>query len=176
MGLRPALRAARGTLRVPRSGRTLRVQPGQRLAPLAPLRGVRAAENFEDMPSLDRFLPALKFLAQTNGKVNRKSRAFSPRTTGNPSRKFCVACEAKVRQATDGLFVIFVACDVTGPPKSLQKDWAPCARKPRPKLFSCEIPSSWLTKFVLFEAPLPPLVHFTLLWLRELRVRGTFFV
>ena len=30
----------------------------------------------------------LKFLAQTNGKVNRKSRAFSPRTNGKHSRQF----------------------------------------------------------------------------------------
>ena len=67
----------------------------------------------------------------------------------------------------------FFSCDVRGPPPKKTGVGGLCPQC-GPQYTLCEVPSSWLTKFVLFEAPLPPLVHFTLLWLRELRVQGAF--
>ena len=70
----------------------------------------------------------------------------------------------------------FFSCDVTGAPAAPSQKTGVGGLCPQcgPQYTLCEVPSSWLTKFVLFEAPLPPLVRFTLLWLRELRVQPSF--
>ena len=93
------------------------------------------------------------------------------------TRKFCVASARKSSRSPRPTFrdFFFVRCD-GGTKKALPKKraWVACAHNVAHSFFG-EVQPSWLTKLVLFEAPLPPLVHFALLWLGELCVRGQLF-
>ena len=93
------------------------------------------------------------------------------------TRKFCVASARKSSRSPRPTFrdFFFVRCD-GGAKKALPKKraWVACAHNVAHSFFG-EVQPSWLTKLVLFEAPLPPLVHFALLWLGELCVRGQLF-
>ena len=96
---------------------------------------------------------------------------FLPEQVEIPTGNFASRAKQKFAKPQTDFSRDLFSCDVRGRPPKITGVGGLCPQC-GPQYTLCEVPSSWLTKFVLFEAKLPPLVHFALLWLVGLCVRG----